>query len=1141
MLRSYRSRLVYLLPVALLVVTSAVVGDKLDDPCAISPESCPITMRVGVWGVVCPNTSLFIETSDEDALPWNPPGHSPCRRLSISIRDPNEAEIWFRDPNDSNNPLICGSYKIMYTFSLEGVLPGAWQHDTFCTLEAWTSDGGGGSYLDTNMAHESRVVYVSTDPNCVGQVDIAYEPDCNGNGVNDGWDIRCGVSSDCDQDQTPDECENENAPVGVRITADKLVCPDTPILIETWDFDAKPWADPNVPPWRNLYIYVMPPTGGEYGPKQAWPVGICHTYTTTLASLLADLLPEDPEPCGGVYSIRASASDAGGGVYDPYDPHSSDSCTVHMFRDPTFCTGRCSGTPQTDCNGNGIDDWCEIDSGLASDCNGNEVPDDCDANTPSSGLTDCDHNGWPDQYCSPVDLVILVDTSGSMTDPNADALERGLCAVLDGLIAELRDPNIAVYPEILAMSPSFRPQDYACTSCTVPGRYGSVLKDGNNPLLRASPLETCHGTDPLIWQKDAENWGPACAVVAANKDVPECGTPWHSNAVRVIVPISDSAPRCGCGIDEEDRMAIADAAAIATAHQVTVCPIVGIDPGWVPDCHIMPTNPEDPNDGYSVFVWAKHLADGTGGDAYLLSDPNLQRSLSDYIKGKVRERCTAPPDCNGDGIPNACEIANCPTGDPDCADCNHNGIPDKCDIDYCPGDPNCDDCNHNGVPDWCDIRDCPLGDPNCADGNHNGVPDSCDAPPIVPFVVVHNALSSAWDPNDATCAASANECDLLRMDASGTQGAPASGLLFEWDLTYTGDPNHDFQPPDAYGPEFEDAWRSRGESESISIGLRISNGLPEMTKYATVQLTIVDSTPLLVSLSGPSQIVVGQLGCFVASPAVRCDDVASVTWNFGDGDPVTGTQIPADLEQRRAWTTAGVYTVTCQITDSDDDVSNMQSLTVEVTSENPPYQARATELEVERQYHVYDPNFTESSVSIRHSAQLRVKNIGEYPVRGPIHVAFEGLTPSGTEVAGGSTDPNLGAPHIQIAGAEVTLAPQQASEWTWVEWQVPIESTEPFDYDAVAYTLQLPPVFRTEPSLSVAEGEVYTYDALAEDPEGEPVYYELVAPVPTGMRINSASGLLTWPVGHSAANNSSYPITIRTHTRTRHSSWTSRP
>jgi hypothetical protein len=44
-----------------------------------------------------------------------------------------------------------------------------------------------------------------------------------------------------------------------------------------------------------------------------------------------------------------------------------------------------------DCNGNGIDDLCDLQAGTSSDCNGNGIPDECDID---SGLeSDCDGNG----------------------------------------------------------------------------------------------------------------------------------------------------------------------------------------------------------------------------------------------------------------------------------------------------------------------------------------------------------------------------------------------------------------------------------------------------------------------------------------------------------------------------------------------------------------------------------------------------------------------------------------------------------------------------------------------------------------------------------------------------------------------------
>jgi len=70
------------------------------------------------------------------------------------------------------------------------------------------------------------------------------------------------------------------------------------------------------------------------------------------------------------------------------------------------------------------------------------------------------------------------------------------------------------------------------------------------------------------------------------------------------------------------------------------------------------------------------------------------------------------PNCDAVGPPDACVIADCPPGDPACADCNANAIPDGCDL---AGGAS-PDCNGNAIPDECETNDC----------NANGIPDDCD-------------------------------------------------------------------------------------------------------------------------------------------------------------------------------------------------------------------------------------------------------------------------------------------------------------------------------------------------------------------------------------------------------------------------------
>jgi len=75
-----------------------------------------------------------------------------------------------------------------------------------------------------------------------------------------------------------------------------------------------------------------------------------------------------------------------------------------------------------DCNGNGVPDECDLDSGASQDCNINHVPDECEPQQDcnSNGIQDicdiaagtsqdCTHNGVPDE-CE------------SLADCNADGI-----------------------------------------------------------------------------------------------------------------------------------------------------------------------------------------------------------------------------------------------------------------------------------------------------------------------------------------------------------------------------------------------------------------------------------------------------------------------------------------------------------------------------------------------------------------------------------------------------------------------------------------------------------------------------------------------------------------------------------------------
>ena len=85
------------------------------------------------------------------------------------------------------------------------------------------------------------------------------------------------------------------------------------------------------------------------------------------------------------------------------------------------------------------------------------------------------------------------------------------------------------------------------------------------------------------------------------------------------------------------------------------------------------------------------------------------------MAGNLTITCNGINDCNGNGIPDATDIANCPaSGNNACKDCNGNGKPDSCDI----ASNTEQDCQPNGKPDSCELagNDC----------QPNGIPDTCD-------------------------------------------------------------------------------------------------------------------------------------------------------------------------------------------------------------------------------------------------------------------------------------------------------------------------------------------------------------------------------------------------------------------------------
>ncbi len=220
--------------------------------------------------------------------------------------------------------------------------------------------------------------------------------------------------------------------------------------------------------------------------------------------------------------------------------------------------------------------------------------------------------------CPGIDIVFIVDTSGSMLD-EANTICDTIDAILLDVQNELDNPmfpeNVPVSVTIYGISEDaddFAPPDFQCLTNNVQDVFGPEVP-GNDP---------CPGLDGCSTAESRrESWGPATSIVAAE-------FPWQppADAVRLIIPISDEGPCCGgdevqfaCGLT--DMLSITNAIAIADDNGVVVSPIIGTLPLGAPMC---------------IADFAAELADGTGGTSFNTSDV---AQLPDAIVDLITSTC----------------------------------------------------------------------------------------------------------------------------------------------------------------------------------------------------------------------------------------------------------------------------------------------------------------------------------------------------------------------------------------------------------------------------------------------------------------------------------------------------------------------
>ncbi len=252
---------------------------------------------------------------------------------------------------------------------------------------------------------------------------------------------------------------------------------------------------------------------------------------------------------------------------------------------------------------------------------------------PIAGCVPCTFN----PSCPPLDVVFIMDTSGSMADEAA-----ALCAQMTDIVADLALEGIQVNPVFLGITET-------------PGRHFSCLTNDVVTLLGPDvPGDNGSCQFPNTFSS-RESWGPATAIVATK-------FPWTTGSRRIIIPISDEGA-CdgnfpyGCSDPGADRDAVINAMLLAKANGVIVAPIVGTG---ADRC---------------VLQLASDLAAGTGGVAHQTQDPGTD--LAGTIVNIMQEFCVDPCD----------DLEDCTVND----NCNQVGICVGTSIDAmtCTNDDDC--------------------------------------------------------------------------------------------------------------------------------------------------------------------------------------------------------------------------------------------------------------------------------------------------------------------------------------------------------------------------------------------------------------------------------------------------------------------
>lgn len=219
----------------------------------------------------------------------------------------------------------------------------------------------------------------------IDDIELSYGRDCNRNGILDECDILAG-EADCDGDGLLDVCSDA---LGGGFSA-----PNLPVVSNAGPVvDTITVSDPGVISDVDVAVEIPHSWIGDLQVSVASPAGtsvFLHDLTEGNTDDLIRLYDDEGAPGTFLPAQPLSAFDGEGA---PGDWTLTVVDDVNLD-DGTLVSWQLILRTYSDCNGNGVDDDCDIASGSFSDCDANGVPDVCDV---AAGASDCDADGVPDR------------------------------------------------------------------------------------------------------------------------------------------------------------------------------------------------------------------------------------------------------------------------------------------------------------------------------------------------------------------------------------------------------------------------------------------------------------------------------------------------------------------------------------------------------------------------------------------------------------------------------------------------------------------------------------------------------------------------------------------------------------------------